>query len=105
MEIWKDYNETYSVSNLGNFKNKNTQRMLRPWRTGHKDFSYLKIGLGTNRHRRRCHIVVAELFCDRPDTTEKLEVDHINSNRYDNRAENLQWITHMENCRKRIKKI
>ena len=98
---WKQYNDNYSVSSEGQFRNDKTGRILKPWKTGHKDYSYLKIGLGANRHRRRCHIVVAELFCDKPITTEKLEVDHKNSNRFDNRAENLQWLTHRDNCLKK----
>jgi hypothetical protein len=102
IEIWKNYNESYSCSNLGRFKNIKTERILKTWRTGHKDYSYLKIGLGANRHRRRAHIVVAELFCVKPISIyDKLEVDHINHNRHDNRACNLQWITHQENCLKK----
>jgi hypothetical protein len=101
MEEWKNYNENYSCSNLGRFKNNKTQRILKPWYTGNKNYSYLKIGLGKDRHRRRCHIVVAELFCIKPITTEKLEIDHINTERFDNRACNLQWITHRDNCLKK----
>jgi len=101
MEEWKQYNDTYSVSNQGRFRNDKTGRILKAWKTGQTKYPYLKIGLGANRHRRRCHIVVAELFCDKPITTEKLECDHINSNRFDNRAINLQWITHRENCLKK----
>lgn len=98
---WKQYNETYSVSSEGQFRNDKTGRILKPWRTGHKDYSYLKVGLGANRHRRRCHIVVAELFCNKPESFGKLEVDHINSDRFDNRACNLQWLTHKDNCLKK----
>lgn len=105
MEIWKQYNDNYSASSEGRFRNDKTGRILKPWRTGHKDYSYLKIGLGANRHRRRCHIVVAELFCDKPITDEKLEIDHINCDRFDNRASNLQFITHRDNCLKKKQHI
>ena len=100
-EIWKKYNESYSASNLGNFRNDKTCRILKTWQTGHKKYPYLKIGLGPNRHRRRCHIVIAELFCDKPITDDKLEVDHINCERFDNRAINLQWISHRANVNKK----
>ena len=103
MEIWKQYNENYSASNLGRFRNDKTGRILKTWWTGQKEYPYLKVGLGSGRHRRRAHIVIAELFCDKPITTQKLEVDHINSLRQDNRAENLQWISHRDNCLKKRK--
>ena len=105
MEIWKKYNENYSASNEGRFRNDKTGRILKPWRTGVKEYPYLKIGLGANRHRRRCHIVIAELFCDKPITNEKLEIDHINCDRFDNKASNLQYITHRDNCLKKKQHI
>ena len=102
VEIWKSYNESYSASSLGRFKNIKTERILKTWKTG----NYLKIGLGANRHRRRAHIVIAELFCIKPDSIyDKFEVDHINHNPHDNRACNLQWLTHRDNVnRKKIHK-
>ena len=45
-----------------------------------------------------------------PNTYNKPQVDHINTNRNDNRAENLRWVTKLENAnnpltRQKIKKV
>ncbi|MEG0908757.1 MAG: HNH endonuclease signature motif containing protein [Bacilli bacterium] len=47
------------------------------------------------------HRLVASLFCEREH--DKLVVDHINSIRTDNRAENLRWVTTSENNKKAIR--
>lgn len=66
------------------------------WRTyGCKD----KRGYRTVRYEGNyyyVHRLVAECFIPNPDG--KTEVDHINTNRSDNRVENLRWLTRGENC-------
>lgn len=47
------------------------------------------------------HRVIAELFCDNPNRYE--QVDHIDGNKLNNRADNLEWVTASENMRRAYK--
>lgn len=61
---------------------------------------YAEVTLGTmkNRHGEvRVHRVVAEQFVQNPDPLTKLEVNHKDFDRLNNKAENLEWVTHQEN--------
>ena len=93
VEIWKVYKETYNrrfgnrkyeVSNLGNVKI-NKQLVKPKLHNG-----YLVFGTNYSVHR-----AVAELFI--PNTEDKPFIDHINTIKTDNRAENLRWVTAKEN--------
>lgn len=43
------------------------------------------------------HRVVAETWCEKLDTNERLVVDHIDGDKYNNLASNLRWVTYKEN--------
>lgn len=45
------------------------------------------------------HRAMALTFMDYPDNADGLEVNHINGTGGDDRLENLEWITHADNCR------
>ena len=91
-EEWKVYKETnnfryghrvYEVSNLGRVKING--EIVEPY----SSYKYLHIG------KFRIHRAVAELFVPNPEN--KPFVDHINTIKTDNRAENLRWVTAKEN--------
>lgn len=91
-EIWKVYKRskapyyrTYEVSNMGRVKING--KIIEPYNRG--QLCYYKIG------SFHIHRAVAELFVPNPDN--KPQVDHINTNRHDNRADNLRWVTPKEN--------
>ena len=97
METWKpvSQNDYYEVSNQGRVRSLITGLVLKPQARRH---GYLAVWLHRNGEKKQAsvHRLVAEEFCEkRPGAT---EVNHINEIKTDNRAENLEWCTHQENC-------
>jgi hypothetical protein len=90
----------YSVSNLGNVKNINTEKILKP--SLHTD-GYKQVTLHVEKNKiitRKVHRLVANAFIPNPENKEC--IDHINGNRIDNRIENLRWATKSENSINKI---
>ena len=93
-EIYKpiDGLDKYFVSNMGNIKSEKTNRLLKI----QKSSGYSTVGLN-NINKRYCflvHRLVAKAFIPNPEN--KLTVNHINHDTYDNRVENLEWSTSKE---------
>lgn len=103
-EIWKDipgFEGLYQVSNFGKIKSLNYARHkvaqdIKPTYT--KD-RYLKVILHKCGYRKTVpiHRLVCEAFVSKVEGKE--EVNHINGDKEDNRAINLEWVTHLENVR------
>lgn len=97
-ELWKDIDiaTNYAVSNLGNIKNTKNGCLLKPGVSGN---GYKQVSLrmkDTMQFRKQyVHRLVAMYWIDNPEN--KREVNHINLDRTDNRAENLEWVTSSEN--------
>jgi hypothetical protein len=111
MEIWKDvvgYEGIYQVSNLGRIKS--IDRLV--WHSSNKSYSKLKgvilkldkknklyeqIHLCKNRKSKNflVHRIVAQAFI--PNTFNKSQVNHIDENKFNNKASNLEWVTQSEN--------
>ena len=81
--------ENYSVSNLGNVKNNDTNKILKQ----NNSHGYQLVHL--NGKYLRVHRLVAEAFIPNPEN--KSCVDHKNNIRDDNRIDNLRWATIKEN--------
>lgn len=102
MEIWKDvvgFDGVYKVSNLGRVYSTLSNKVLKqmPRRHGYLSvWLYGKGGIsGRNGKAYSVHRIVAEAFCEKRDGAN--EVNHLNEDKTDNRAENLEWCTHQEN--------
>lgn len=99
-EIWKDIPDTdgkYQVSNMGRVRSRCKKN---EWRI--RAFDYTKYGYaavhfqyGKKNFRKYVHRLVADAFV--PGYKEGLFVNHKNENKADNRASNLEWLTHKEN--------
>ena len=62
---------------------------------GHGGYERIRIKYDQKTKNCRVHRLVAETFIDNPEN--KLEVDHINTDRYNNNVSNLRWATRKEN--------
>lgn len=97
----------YAVSNLGRMKRVVLRR--HPSHVG-RILSYSPSGANLtyhSTHLRRdgkrynvnVHRIVALAFLGEP-VDDANEVDHLDSDPFNNRASNLEWVTHAENCRR-----
>ena len=100
-EEWRDvagYEGLYKVSNLGRVKSffKGIEKFRKPVlaRPG-----YFSLVLYKNNIPKsvRIHVLVAQAFI--PNTEHKAYVNHIDGNKLNNRADNLEWLTPSENLR------
>ncbi|MCR5652216.1 MAG: HNH endonuclease [Ruminococcus sp.] len=105
-ELWKEvigFDTLYEVSNLGHLRTKcnvkgiytSEYRYVKPTDNGK---GYLRFNLKQNKKQVTVylHRLVAVAFVDNPHDYE--EINHIDENKYNNRAENLEWCTHLYNC-------
>lgn len=119
MEIWKDvvgYEGLYQVSNYGNVKRlphttrfvqNNKERTttrkgcdMKPLVRSHGYLAVQLWGKGGNKRGFKTfsiHRLVAEAFVPNPNGYK--EVNHIDENKQNNRADNLEWCTHKQNMK------
>ncbi|AII27975.1 HNH endonuclease [Bacillus phage Bobb] len=96
-EVWKSLKglikqgDNYSVSNLGRVRNDVTGKIKK---NSSHERGYLTTGIGANS-TYPVHRLVALAFHPNPDN--KPQVNHIDGNKVNNEAANLEWVTPSEN--------
>lgn len=108
----KGYTGYYEVSNTGQIKSL-TRTVLIPTGTRAIKEKLLKLKINNDGYAHiqlskngksviyAVHRLVAEHFHEKP--SDKLFVNHINGNKLDNAAENLEWVNRSENMRHAFK--
>lgn len=112
IEIWKDvrgYEGVYQVSNLGKIRSidrlcvdvngKNRRMKGREILQAINTVGYKKVTLSANGESVNflVHRIVAEAFIE--NSQNKRTVNHIDGNKHNNNALNLEWMSHSENER------
>jgi hypothetical protein len=97
IEIWKDvigYEGLYQVSNFGNIYSFLRKKKMKPHKTKK---GYLRTCLRKNNKSIPFLVHRLVLYAFKDNVDDKLEVNHINGIKHDNRFENLEWVTSSEN--------
>jgi len=87
----------YLVNRMGKVKSEITGKILKPFLRGKKKGTYpcVDLYLYGERHRIDVHRLVALLFIPNPE--DKPEVNHLDLDHMNYRADNLEWCTREEN--------
>ena len=102
-ETWKKiqgFEGYYSVSNKGHVINDRTGKTLNPT-PNHEGYLYVVLCKNNFKKHKSVHRLVAEAFVDNP--LSKPHVNHIDHNKENNTAENLEWVTPQENTNHEIR--
>lgn len=98
-EIWRPIpklEESFEVSNFSRVRNKNTGTILSPQKTGSKYLFFMLYDKKTKiRVKKYLHRLVALCFVPNPYMCD--EVNHIDGDKMNNKADNLEWVTPAQN--------
>lgn len=110
IEEWKDikgFDGDYQVSNFGRVKSmerfvdwKNTKRLIKSKILKPIVYSNGYLYVGINKKMFRIHTLVWDNFGSEKRNGLKLQVDHIDNNKLNNRLNNLQLLTARQNVNK-----
>jgi hypothetical protein len=103
-EEWRDikgYEGKYQVSNLGNvkslqYKRLGKERILIPY-ISNRGYYTVALSMNSKKAVRTIHRLVAETFVENIEDLPM--VNHIDGNKKNNRADNLEWCTQKHNIR------
>ena len=99
-EIWKYIEGTeqkYMISNYGNAKSMRQRKMQLTITTQKSGYKYVMIEINGKPKNCRLHRLVAMAFVSNPHGYK--EINHIDGNKANNRADNLEWSTRSLNMR------
>ena len=86
----------YEVSDGGEVRNVKTKHVLAQ-QLNNRGYARVFLMDGGRKSCVLVHRLVAKAFCANSDPERKTQVNHINEDKTDNRASNLEWVTPSEN--------
>ena len=94
MEVWRDCWDfpNHEFSSYGRVRNKKTGYVLKQFPDR---YGYLRVSVGSVDNVY-IHMMVCKLFHGEPHGN-RTQVNHIDTNRQNNHADNLEWVTPREN--------
>lgn len=84
----------YSVSKNGEVYSHKRNKFMKQWNRGK---GYLAVEIDKKTYS--VHRLVAVAFIPNPNPYKKKEVNHIDGNKHNNKASNLEWSTHQQNMK------
>lgn len=94
----KEYNNLYAITSKGRVVNLKTKTLCKQ-KIDRSGYYIVNIQIDKKRTYFRIHRMLGIYFVNGR-TSQKNEIDHINCNKLDNRLENLEWVTHVENTKR-----
>ena len=98
IEVWKPvfgFEDLYEVSNLGAVKSVRRNALMKKFTN--KGYEYAHLCKNGKHFNAKVHRLVAVAFIPNPEN--KPQVNHKDGNKMNNRANNLEWATALENQR------
>lgn len=100
MEVWKDiegFDGEYQVSNMGRVRRVYTKILKAEVRPVYPHSNYALSRVSLKGRKFAVHRLVAQAFIPNPES--KPQVNHIDNDPQNNKAENLEWVTAKENTK------
>ena len=97
-EIWETIDEfpNYKISNKGRVMNSTNYKLIRPFDDG-RGYNVVHLYKDKIRYTKKIHRLVADAFVEGKE--EGYDVNHIDGNKKNNFAYNLEWCTRSENIK------
>ena len=96
-EIWRIIKgfEDYEISNTGRVKShKHGREVILKQRVSHDGYVWYNLCMNGKQYTKRANRLVAEAFVNNPEN--KPTVNHIDGDKSNNNADNLEWATREE---------
>ena len=102
-EVWKPFpvpyqkfKDQYEISNMGNVRNRSTGKILST--SLRSNYKSIIIKIDGSITSIKIHRLVAFAFVPNDDPKEKVQVNHKNGDKLDNKVTNLEWVSKSENA-------